>query len=129
MLKYINHPRGWVILYITNTFKFDLYMQMTFNSRPVRVEPSWVLKVQICLYCFFFFFFFKHELSLSSSPNKILCSSLAHFLVVQARACSHTIWLTYSFPIYCETMTKMFFLFTILWILTTNIINNLQIII
>ena len=51
-------------------------------------------------------FFFKYEPSSSSLPYKILCSSLTHFLIEQAQTCSQFTWLTYCFPIYCETMIK-----------------------
>ena len=78
---------------------------------------SWVLKVQVCS---FKFFFFKYKPSLSSSPIKILYLNLVYFLIEQARAYLSVTWLTYSFSIYYETITKMFYFFTILLIFTTN---------
>ena len=46
----------------------------------------------------FIFFYYEYELSSSSSQNKLTCSSLVHFIVKQAWACSRPTWLLFFSP-------------------------------
>ena len=105
----------------------------THSLLPFKIvnELSQVFKIQALFIQFFFFF--EHKLSSRSSPKKIICSSLAHFLVEQAWDCSRATWLTYYFLIYImKPWLKCFYLFIILWIFNMNrpfIINKLQMIV
>ena len=65
---------------------------------------------QVCIKSLdmFILYYFEYKASLSSSRNNIIYLSLVHFLVEQARAYLQVTWLTYYFPIYSKTITKMF---------------------
>ena len=74
----------------------------TYSLLPFKIgnELSQVFKIQALFIQFFFSFFWTQAELEVITKKKIICSSLAHFLIEQTWACSQVTWLTYYFLIY-----------------------------